>query len=236
MFISLIYNKKRIKSLKEKPQTMKSLIFSLFLIFALKNFASGSLAAASYDNCGMPKMHTSNGIQIGVDYHPSVNSVSISTGLTFDLYLEVSHCSITSYTVTYEFTKDSTYSLAYSGGAVAHLFQLPGKYTVKYSYSGWFMEPFVFYLLQKTVGAPELASDNVAVSVYPNPATNLVYVSSKEEVAELILMDLNSRIIIQCKVQSSNFELPVGELPKGVYLVRIATLNSRVAIKRIVVH
>ena len=91
-----------------------------------------------------------------------------------------------------------------------------------------------------SLGIGELGYEG-KVHVYPNPATEVIFVSFEDwsgEV-EISLMDALGRTLYQKQVSvmdrhQSSFE--VGTLPKGVYIVTLFTSQNEVITKPIVVH
>ncbi len=83
------------------------------------------------------------------------------------------------------------------------------------------------------------AEDFVSIesaSVYPNPAiNNEVYVSTVTELKSIILYNINGQIIQEIKNPSKvNDAYKVSDLPKGFYLIQLATENASTTKKVIV--
>jgi hypothetical protein len=64
--------------------------------------------------------------------------------------------------------------------------------------------------------------------VYPNPATDVIYVSSSEKIEQLELLDLNGMRVLSSSTSFMNVEA----LPTGIYLVRF-TVNGVTKTQRI---
>ncbi len=74
-------------------------------------------------------------------------------------------------------------------------------------------------------------------SVYPNPTiNNEVYVSTTTELKSIVLYNINGQIIQEIKNPSKvNDAYKVSDLPKGFYLVQMASENA-VATKKVIVN
>lgn len=76
---------------------------------------------------------------------------------------------------------------------------------------------------QVTVLAPALATDNAtknSMKVYPNPVSDIIFVSGAEKVLSLSVTDLNGRAVASSKASP---QIDVRNLSKGVYLISITT-------------
>lgn len=75
------------------------------------------------------------------------------------------------------------------------------------------------------------------ISVYPNPAiNNEVYVSTATELKSIVLYNINGQIIQEIKNPSKvNDAYKVSDLPKGFYLIQLATENASTT-KKIIVN
>lgn len=75
------------------------------------------------------------------------------------------------------------------------------------------------------------------ISIYPNPAiNNEVYVSTATELKSIVLYNINGQIIQEIKNPSKvNDAYKVSDLPKGFYLIQLATENASTT-KKIIVN
>jgi Secretion system C-terminal sorting domain len=79
------------------------------------------------------------------------------------------------------------------------------------------------------LGVEEIASNEISYSVYPNPANNLITVSSKESssINAITISDINGRTIkSQTFDGNATIEMNVSDLSKGMYLMKIASENG----------
>ena len=93
-----------------------------------------------------------------------------------------------------------------------------------------------FYVDNVRIGAPLATNDNVAAaqfSVFPNPVSNVLNVSSeKSAITGITVTDLNGRIVKQANVSNlAKADVNVSELSAGVYLVNIKSDKGSVTKK-----
>jgi len=83
---------------------------------------------------------------------------------------------------------------------------------------------FTVHVVSTLVGLKD--SDKAAISLYPNPAHNNVFVKLGTETAEsIVIRDISGRIV-QKEVGvrgKNNLELSIGSLPQGIYLLTVKT-------------
>lgn len=84
--------------------------------------------------------------------------------------------------------------------------------------------------------ASNLLDDEAAgLRVWPNPASSVVKVSSREPISELRLFDNRGECHLQRQGEFEFVEIGVAGLPAGVYFLQVKTARS-VSVKKIVVH
>lgn len=73
------------------------------------------------------------------------------------------------------------------------------------------------------------------LSVYPNPATNVVNISStvNATINTVEMTDLNGRVVMTKSVNATNGQIAIGDLATGVYMMKITT-DQGTAVKKIV--
>ncbi len=88
----------------------------------------------------------------------------------------------------------------------------------------------------KTTGITDLASDNF--QVYPNPASNNVYISVANFTNTTLRMyDLIGNEVFHQEIKNEVTEVPVNQFAKGMYLVKIENTNANtIESKRFVVE
>jgi hypothetical protein len=62
--------------------------------------------------------------------------------------------------------------------------------------------------------------------LYPNPAGDQITVSSPDMITQLIVTDLAGRTVLRMEPRRQQAEVQLGDLPAGVYLVRVQTVNG----------
>ena len=81
-----------------------------------------------------------------------------------------------------------------------------------------------------TVGIDEIQTNDI--NIYPNPATDVIYVDM-EESFDAIIYNYQGQVVKTVKVENS--QINVSELSYGIYFVEIRTQNN-VAVKKVVVE
>jgi hypothetical protein len=74
------------------------------------------------------------------------------------------------------------------------------------------------------------------INIYPNPATNVVYINSSIKVEKVEILNLLGKIILLQKIdQNSNSEINISGFSRGVYLIKI-TADNKSVIKTLMVQ
>jgi polyhydroxybutyrate depolymerase len=66
-----------------------------------------------------------------------------------------------------------------------------------------------------------------SINIYPNPAKTYVNINSNEIVLKYSLLDVYGRCLGNMNVNSKNFRINLNNLPKGVYILELASKNSQ---------
>ena len=66
------------------------------------------------------------------------------------------------------------------------------------------------------------------MAIYPNPAEEILYINGMDQRGELIIQDLQGRIIRKEKLEAQQNELRIDELVKGVYIFQILSGNEQI--------
>lgn len=72
---------------------------------------------------------------------------------------------------------------------------------------------------------------DAAIEVYPNPATNLVTISSELDSYDLSITDLTGKVVLQQSLSGIENSVDVSSLSSGVYLFNINSDNKKETIK-----
>jgi hypothetical protein len=89
-----------------------------------------------------------------------------------------------------------------------------------------------------TGGGPQLVLSNQEkepeaepnLQVYPNPFTNTLRLSHKGTAQ---LLDVHGRVIFSQPVEAGE-ELKVGNLPKGMYLLRLQSVGGKLYVRKVI--
>lgn len=79
------------------------------------------------------------------------------------------------------------------------------------------------------VGVNEI--DAIQVGLFPNPASDKVTVSTTEEVQSIEILSVTGQVITEFTATNS---IDISELNSGIYMVRVTTVNNKMAVKRLV--
>lgn len=77
-------------------------------------------------------------------------------------------------------------------------------------------------------------SDAGVVSIYPNPAKNVLYVAAAAG-AEVSLLDMSGKLIASQIVEGAEVDFDISHLAQGVYMVRVQT-NDEIITEQVVKH
>jgi hypothetical protein len=86
-----------------------------------------------------------------------------------------------------------------------------------------------------STSSEDLASDEIDISVYPNPTTDFFQIMNDESVNQIVVSNIIGKKVIE-KSHYSGETHQVSQLDKGIYLVRLIDRNSNIlGVKRITV-
>jgi hypothetical protein len=69
-----------------------------------------------------------------------------------------------------------------------------------------------------------LSSNKISIadiSLYPNPAVDVVNIAAAESIDQVLVFDLMGRLVKDATPGSNDFRLDVSHLNKGVYMVQL---------------
>ena len=81
-----------------------------------------------------------------------------------------------------------------------------------------------------TLTSESFNTNNLNVSLYPNPVNDILNIDTKEEILSVEVFTLQGQKVLSSKENKIN----VSELPAGIYLVRIQDVNNNIATKKII--
>ncbi len=101
---------------------------------------------------------------------------------------------------------------------------------------GHYPERFELFFKNRTLGSEELEFNENTILLYPNPASGVFTIqnTSNEPIQTLTVYDLQGRQVLSKNLDGANTtDIFVGQLPQGVYMVQINTLNKQI-VKRLI--
>ncbi len=63
-----------------------------------------------------------------------------------------------------------------------------------------------------------LSNQDEELGLYPNPASEVVHIESKEHISEIKVYDISGRKVLQ---KSNNNTVNISKLPRGAYMMRV---------------
>lgn len=81
------------------------------------------------------------------------------------------------------------------------------------------------------VGINEMENTSASVSLYPNPADNMINLQSSEEISSVQIFDMFGKNIANYEVNGTQTQISVNNLSVGMYMAKIATENGSVVKK-----
>jgi hypothetical protein len=85
------------------------------------------------------------------------------------------------------------------------------------------------YITGNTAEVGTVAATTV-VSVYPNPATNVVHVKGIEENAGYRCMDIAGRLMLEGQISKTNNRIDTKALAPGSYILQIVTKTGKTSL------
>jgi hypothetical protein len=99
----------------------------------------------------------------------------------------------------------------------------------------------MFYRLKQIDNNGSIAYSNIAriktkdifqLNIFPNPATDVVYINADKQLNALELISANGQLIKSFKPNSTNI-YKLTDVKRGVYFLKIITSNNLVEIKQL---
>ncbi len=73
-----------------------------------------------------------------------------------------------------------------------------------------------------------------SLSIYPNPASDIVKVNSEENINYIEILNISGQIVSFENVNTNNAEINISNLSSGVYFIKVYTANDVTTQKLIV--
>lgn len=87
--------------------------------------------------------------------------------------------------------------------------------------------------IEYTAGYVGIEDADAALSIYPNPAHDVLYVENDSPIENVAIMDLMGRTLASYTVQDYHCQIDISSLPAGIYVMQLM-LNDQIISKKIV--
>ncbi len=77
-------------------------------------------------------------------------------------------------------------------------------------------------------------TERLSLSVFPNPATDVIHIEGAEQLRHLRLADLRGREVMTEEVSGHHHSLKIGHLPAGLYILEVTATDGRRATHRVI--
>ena len=133
----------------------------------------------------------------------------------------------------------------YATNTIFKVLGLPGRYKVT---CNWVYNAILFphvwefdliYTPSDTLATaiPVVTASDLNFFFYPNPATDVLFIeSAAEPIKELQVFTSTGKLYFSQAANSSNMSIPVESWPRGIYLVKVATLSEKVTMKKLLLE
>ncbi len=74
------------------------------------------------------------------------------------------------------------------------------------------------------------------LSIYPNPSTGIINIHSIENTMNIKIFDITGKEILNSDLNSSCFQFDLSDQAKGIYVIKIQTLNNKTYIRRLTIR
>lgn len=86
-----------------------------------------------------------------------------------------------------------------------------------------------------TLATTSLEEQTQAImSVYPNPTSNILFITADKEISNIQLVDMMGRVVMHKAVLSKEFSLDLSTLSSGYYTLRAVSMNGEIRSHKIV--
>jgi len=84
----------------------------------------------------------------------------------------------------------------------------------------YYVDDFKVTQLESTVGFDDYYTQS-AITIFPNPAKELVTINAAEKIDRIVIYDLSGKIIKQEQVSAANYQFSLAGFVPGIYLVEV---------------
>jgi len=153
----------------------------------------------------------------------------------FHVYVHVNLCGLGSLESVY--TANGIYHMSYVFPGDGHV---PWSTdAVKFNTVDSLVTVFLYNLVCSPVAAVNEVSNGAEVTLFPNPANELLNVQSSQSLKDIVLYDETGRVMMRTNnLNRENYELNTAVLSKGVYFARISFSDGNISpiVRRVVVE
>ncbi len=114
----------------------------------------------------------------------------------------------------------------------------PGEYNIISSRSdGLFIQATLIVTNAiLNVGMAEKINTNQFIILFPNPSKESVIINSSEEnLKSVSIFNMNAQLLEYIETNANAITVPLNQYPQGIYIVKVATLSDKIAIKKLIV-
>jgi len=116
------------------------------------------------------------------------------------------------------------------GSAVAQDFTSPVTYTVT-SGDGSATQEWVA-TVTFIVSTPDIPVSNI--TLYPNPAKNMIYLSNLEETERVVIISILGEAMMDLNSDHNNMEIDISMLAEGMYFISFYDIEGKVSTKKLI--
>ena len=94
-----------------------------------------------------------------------------------------------------------------------------------------------FFTLQKITSSSEDVAQNNTINIYPNPTSDIIYVSSTNfDGASIFISDIAGRKLIAQTTISTNTSIDISGLQPGIYHLSLNYKNGNIQTQKLIVQ
>lgn len=79
-------------------------------------------------------------------------------------------------------------------------------------------------------------SESGRLKLYPNPASEILHLTSNQEIQEINIFDLTGKVIMSMYVKETNFSFPVIQYERGTYIIQVHFVNGNTETARLIIR
>ncbi len=125
------------------------------------------------------------------------------------------------------------WSIGASGGGINQLAAMD-IYAATTNGTPYFFIDDIQYTLGSTVGIGEISADPFGAKMFPNPANDLLNITSPSELLNIRILNYVGQLVLNSEASGNSFATDISELQSGLYIVEITTVDGKATQKLIV--